>query len=173
MNNSDKKQKLKKIAIISAAIFFGVFIILIMISQRPQTAGKGNVSASDYNDRIDYRDEMNCRIGGKKDESGFTVAAKDGWSEVAIKNYDLNGQKVQLHMVGEKLYVNRDGDLKIYNVDYFNHEFSQNFPDSLMLSEGDSRKIHCTSQETSDYIIEKQRDYEDLSWKQVENEEAK
>jgi hypothetical protein len=42
-----------------------------------------------------------------------------------------------------------------------------------MVFEEDSRKIHCTSQESTDYNIENQRKYEDLSWKQVENEENK
>lgn len=173
MNNSDKKQKIIKIAIIAVSVFFGVFIILILISQRPQNAGTGNASVGDFNARIDYHDEMNCRVGDKKDNSSFVVAAKDGWNEAVIENFEIDGQKTNLHVIGDKIYVDKGGDKKAYNIAYFNYEYSLDFPNSLMLSSDDSRKIRCSAQDEEVYQIGDLKNYEDISWKKVPNEENK
>ena len=171
MDSSVRKTKIIKISAIVLAILLVIFVALILFSKRPQTAGKGTTSVEAFNARIDYHDEMNCRVGDKKDDA-YNVAATDGWEQVTIENYELNGQKTTIYIVGEKYYVKANDSAKVYNLEYLNQLYGINFVESLKLSEDDDRKIYCDSQDVAKYQIENQLSYEDLSWKEAEHEEA-
>lgn len=171
MDNNVKKQKIIKLALVIFACVIVVFLGLIIYSKRTQVAGKGKTSIDDYNARIEYRDEMNCNVGEQKDESHFILAATDGWDNVSIENYDLNGEKVSIIISEDKLYVDASSGKKIYSLDYFNYEYKTDLFEDLKLSDGDSRAVRCYAQDSSKYDLRNSRQYEDWSSRKVPNEE--
>ena len=171
MDSSVRKTKIFKTIAIILAVLLIIFVALILFSKRPQTAGKGSISAEDFNARIEYHDEMNCRVGDKKDDA-YNLAATDGWEQVTIENYELNGEKITIHIVGEKYYVKTGDSAKIYNLDYLNELYNFDFIESLKLSNDDERKIYCGSQDKTKYQMEDRLKYEDQSWKEAKHEEA-
>lgn len=171
MDNSNKKRKFLKIVLIILAVIGAIFLVLVLISKRPQHAGAGKTEVADYNARIDYRDEMNCRVGNKGDSNSFVVAATDGWSKLYVGDYDLNGRKVTIRIENETLYFEADSDRIKYDPGYFDYANNINLIESLKLQEGDSRKISCKGQETNLYDITGYRKFEDLTMKKAPHEE--
>ena len=172
MGNSDKNKKIIKVVGIVLVVVFVILVALALFSKRPQNAGTGTTSIQDYNARIDYHDEMNCHVGDKKDKGALNVSATDGWTKISIENYELNGEKVTIHVVDDSVYLKSSSEKSIYSLEYFNKANNVDLYESLKLSEDDSRKIYCYAQSDEKYQIEKPTEYKNLIWKTVQDEEA-
>lgn len=172
MDNSAKNKKFRKIIAIIVVVVLVVFALLVIISKRPQHAGAGKTSAEDYNSRIDYRDEMNCRVGGSGDEGGFVLAATDGWSKVSIENLEINGTKVNIKIIDDAIYYNDGSDkLFAYNLDYLNHEKNIDLFEMLKVNNSGTT-ISCRGQNKNMYVVENQARYKDItSWKYFDETE--
>jgi len=173
MDENVKRRKGIKIVLIILMVVLIVFVVLVAISNRPQHAGKGDISILDFNSRIDYRDEMNCRIGDASDKDALRVSAKDGWREYNIENLRLGEELARVYVNNDRVYLKTNTEMSIYNLAYFNYKYSQNLPESLMLDESDERKIHCGTQDKDDYDLEHVLDYENLVNKQARTEDDK